>query len=116
MTSKQARPSLGRVVKPTAMPDLSDRFSMRQLGAAITAKRTGMKLKLTDVSKALSLSKPTLVKIEKGDPNVNFVNVLRVMELLGLSFSIISDDDQLASNDLHSERVSNPSEDDDVWY
>ncbi|MCC5878814.1 MAG: helix-turn-helix domain-containing protein [Idiomarina sp.] len=91
------------------MPDLSEAFSMQQLSAAITSKRTGMKLKLTDVAKALSLSKPTLVKIEKGDPNVTFINVLRVMEYLGLSFSIICDES-------NSERVSNLDEADDVWY
>ncbi|MDN7125927.1 helix-turn-helix domain-containing protein [Pseudidiomarina sp. 1APR75-33.1] len=67
--------------------DLSERFSPKQLAAAITAKRTSMKLKLTDVAEALTLSKPTLVKIEKGDTNVKLATVLKVMEYLGLSFS-----------------------------
>jgi len=59
--------TLGRVVKSTNMPDLTKSFSPEQLAEAITAKRTGMKLTLVDVSIALSLSKPTLIKIEKGD-------------------------------------------------
>lgn len=74
------------------MPNLTERFSSVQLAAAITAKRTGLKLSLVDVSEALSISKPTLVKIEKGDPNVKLKTLLTVMEYLGLSFQILSDD------------------------
>ena len=84
--------TLGRVVKSTKMPDLTKSFSSKQLAEAITAKRTGMKLTLVDVSEALSLSKPTLIKIEKGDTNVKLTNILKVMEYLGLSFSLISDE------------------------
>ena len=81
----------GKAVKPTAMPDLSARFSTVLLGEAITAKRTGMKLRIVDVAAALSLSKQTIVKIEKGDDKVNFNNILKVMEFLGLTFMIRSD-------------------------
>lgn len=73
------------------MPDLSARFSTVLLGEAITAKRTGMKLRIVDVAAALSLSKQTIVKIEKGDDKVNFNNILKVMEFLGLNFMIRSD-------------------------
>ena len=82
----------GRKVKSTQMPDLSNDFTPEQLAKAITSKRTGMKLKLADVSTALSISKPTLIKIEKGDTKVSFGNIMKVMKYLGLSFSIISDD------------------------
>jgi DNA-binding XRE family transcriptional regulator len=57
-----------------------------------------------DVSNALVLSKPTLIKIEKGDPNVKFANVLKVMEYLGLSFSIISDQQTLNYNGVNDEQ------------
>ena len=63
----QTKQTLGRLVKSTDMPDLTTSFSPEQLAKAITAKRTGMKLSLMDVSNALVLSKPTLIKIEKGD-------------------------------------------------
>lgn len=82
----------GKAVKATPMPKLSERFTPTQLAEAITAKRTGMKLSLVDVSEALSISKPTLVKIEKGDTNVKLANLLKVMEYLGLSFSLLCDD------------------------
>lgn len=81
----------GKAVKPTVMPDLKEPFSAEQLAAAITAKRTGMKLRLVDVSAALSISKQTLVKIEKGDVNINFAKLLQLMEYLGLSFSLVTD-------------------------
>ena len=90
------------------MPDLSARFSTVLLGEAITAKRTGMKLRIVDVAAALSLSKQTIVKIEKGDDKVNFNNILKVMEFLGLTFMIRSDSLQLNtepgdSGDLNDE-------------
>ena len=72
----QTKQTLGRLVNSTDMPDLTTSFSPEQLAKAITAKRTGMKLSLMDVSNALVLSKPTLIKLEKGDPNVKFANVL----------------------------------------
>ncbi len=96
----------GKAVKATAMPNLRDRFSPTQLAEAITAKRTGMKLSLVDVSEALSISKPTLVKIEKGDTKVKLANLLKVMEYLGLSFSLISDD----------ATITEKAEVNDDWY
>jgi transcriptional regulator with XRE-family HTH domain len=100
--------TLGRVVKSTNMPDLTKSFSPEQLANAITAKRTGMKLTLVEVSEALSLSKPTLIKIEKGDTNVKLSNMLKVMEYLGLSFSIIFDE--------HTQNNSTTGVSDDQWY
>ena len=102
--------TLGRVVKSTNMPDLTKSFSPEQLAKAITAKRTGMKLTLVDVSQALNISKPMLIKIEKGDVNVQFFNVLKVMEYLGLSFSLVSDDESHHNNN-NKDEVS-----DEQWY
>ncbi|MFT6920733.1 MAG: transcriptional regulator with XRE-family HTH domain [Cognaticolwellia sp.] len=100
--------TLGRVVKSTHMPDLTKSFSPEQLAKAITAKRTGMKLSLVDVSEALLLSKPTLIKIEKGDTKVKLANILKVMEYLGLSFSIISDE--------HTKNNNTTGASDGQWY
>ena len=107
MNPKSTKQTLGRVVKSTEMPDLARDFSPGQLAKAITAKRTGMKLTLVDVAAALSISKPTLVKIEKGDTNVKLSNILKVMEYLGLTFSIISDNPSIT----HTGEIS-----DDEWY
>ena len=95
----------GRAVKATQMPDLADKFSTLQLAKAITAKRTGLKLTLDEVARTLVISKPTLIKIEKGDSNVKLANLLKVMEYLGLSFSVISDD----ANDISEVN-------DDGWF
>jgi len=108
MIKNSVKKTLGRVVKRTDMPDLTKSFSLKQLARAITAKRTGMKLTLVDVSVALLLSKPTLIKIEKGDSSVKLINILKVMEYLGLSFSIISDDLSQSSNTVGAN--------DDEWY
>jgi len=108
MTNHIKKHATGRAVKRTSMPDLSRIFSPIQLAQAITAKRTGLKLSLVDVSQALSLSKPTLIKIEKGDSNVKFSNILKVMEFLGLSFTIISDESEQNSNVV--------GERDEQWY
>jgi transcriptional regulator with XRE-family HTH domain len=108
MSEKTKKKALGRAVKPTHMPDLNKRFSSKQLAQAIMAKRTAMKLSLVDVSKALSISKPTLIKIEKGDINVSFANILKVLEFLGLSLTIISDDIN------HQSHVTGAN--DDPWF
>lgn len=107
-TSRSKTP--GKAVKATVMPDLSARFSTVLLGETITAKRTGMKLRIVDVAAALSLSKQTIVKIEKGDDKVNFNNILKVMEFLGLTFKIHSDDLL-----IKPEPVDN-GEHDDEWF
>ena len=86
---------------------------MVQLGQAITAQRTGLKLRIVDVAEALSLSKQTLIKIEKGDAKVNFNNLLNVMEYLGLSFQIIADEG-LAKTSLSTQPID--SESDDAWF
>lgn len=108
MNNKPAKKALGRVVKSTDMPDLTKRFSPKQLAEVIRAKRTGMKLTLVDVSEVLVISKPTLIKIEKGDTSVRLVNILKVMEYLGLSFSIVCDDLIQNSNTTGAS--------DDDWY
>lgn len=90
----------GKSVRPTPMPDLTLPFSAALLAEAITAKRTAMRLRLVDVAETLSMSRQTLVKIEKGDPLVNFINVLRVMNYLGLSFRIVTDTQQHQGNEL----------------
>lgn len=97
LKNKLIKKTLGRVVKRTEMPDITKKFSPKQLAEAITAKRTSMKLTLVDVANALSISKPTLVKIEKGDMTVKLVTLLTVMEYLGLSFRLISDDFDLTN-------------------
>ena len=107
-TSRSKTP--GKAVKATVMPDVSARFSTVSLGEAITAQRTGMKLRIVDVAAALSLSKQTIVKIEKGDDKVNFNNILKVMEFLGLNFMIRSD-----VLELHTDRVKNGDLDDE-WF
>ena len=57
-----------------------------------------------------SLSKQTIVKIEKGDDKVNFNNILKVMEFLGLTFKINSDDLLIKTKPVDNGEL------DDEWF
>jgi len=93
----------GRSVKATAMPNLEQQFSPQQLASAIRAKRTKMKLSLEAVADALSISKPTLIRIEKADTNVKLSTLLQVMEYLGLTFAVVSDDIEHSANEGYAD-------------
>lgn len=93
----------GKQIKATSLPDLNSSFSPELLAQCITAKRTQLKLRIVDVADALSLSKQTVVKIEKGDPKVNFINILKVMEYLGISFQLITDDGSSVAGDENND-------------
>ena len=101
---------VGKVVKATPLPELNQVFSSELLAKAITAQRTAMKLRIVDVAKALSLSKQTIVKIEKGETKVHFANVLMVMEYLGLSFQITVD------KHLPTQQNVTQDDSDDCWF
>jgi transcriptional regulator with XRE-family HTH domain len=90
------------------MPDLSQVFSPQQLAEAITSKRTNLGLRLVDVAANIGISKHTLVKIEKGDTRVSLKNLLLVMEYLGLTFAIRTDEPSLSN--LAQERC------DEDWF
>jgi len=108
MEKDKPKKNIGKSVKATDMPDLTRKFSLTQLGDALRAKRTGMGLKLVDLSTLLGISKPTLIKLEKGSPGFKFDNLLTVMEFLGLSFSIKTD----SVNNLTNESGN----DNEQWY
>lgn len=99
----------GKAVKATEMPDLTQVFTPELLSQAITAKRTSLKLRIIDVAAALSLSKQTIIKLEKGDPGINFTNVLKVMDYLGLSF-------QIKTDNLTDSVSPSAGESDDSWF
>lgn len=90
------------------MPDLSQIFTKELLGKAIKSKRTTLKISISELAVKLSLSKDTVSKIEKGEARVQFDNILKVMEFLGLSFQILSDD----SNQVQTKQPTSDSD----WY
>lgn len=79
---------MAKLLKRQDSPDLSKPFSPILLGQAITARRTQSGLKLEDAAALAGVAKQTLMKIEHGNPNVSFNNILRVMSSLGISLTI----------------------------
>ncbi|MFS1426088.1 helix-turn-helix domain-containing protein [Vibrio splendidus] len=96
----------------TIMPNLNAEFSMALLGQAIRSKRTSIGLRIEDLAVKVGLSRKTIMKIENGDPNVSFSNIMLLMDALGLSFSIDDRKSMLNTTPL----ASNPNNQEDGWY
>lgn len=102
----------GKRVTQTIMPNLNAEFSMALLGQAIRSKRTSIGLRIEDLAVKVGLSRKTIMKIENGDPNVSFSNIMLLMDALGLSFSIDDRKSMLNTTPL----ASNPNNQEDGWY
>ncbi|ANO35406.1 hypothetical protein A6E01_19530 (plasmid) [Vibrio breoganii] len=94
----------GKAVKEIPLPDLQEPFSAVQLGLTIKHQRTKLNLRIIDVAEKCGLSKDTVNKIEKGELNVRLHNVMKVINLLGITLSLQTD----------SSNVSKES--DDEWF
>lgn len=79
----------GKMVKALPMPSLNSEFSMEVLGNAIRSKRTERGWRIDDLALKADLSRRTVMKIEKGDSNVTFSNVMLLMDLLSLSLRLV---------------------------
>lgn len=121
MTKKKSEKP-GKAVKAESMPNLNALFSTSMLGAAIKSKRTTLGWKQDDLASQASLTKKTIIKMEKGDASVTFSHVLRVMDILGLSFKVL---DLVARDEInevdsagimHGELHNKVSAEDDGWY
>ncbi len=87
----------GKVVKAQPMPNLNSEFSMEMLGNAIRSKRTERGWRIDDLALKANLSRRTVMKIEKGDDNVTFSNIILLMDILGLSLRLVDLTDALNS-------------------
>jgi len=62
---------------------------MRQLGAAIRARRKDVRLAATHAAALASVSRRLLIELEGGKrPNVGFAAVLRILDVLGLDLTV----------------------------
>ncbi|PAW02217.1 helix-turn-helix domain-containing protein [Vibrio coralliilyticus] len=113
---------LGRTVKAESMPNLNALFSTSMLGNAIKSKRTTRGWKQDDLAEQASLTKKTIIKMEKGDASVTFAHLIKVMDILGLSFKVfdIAARDEVnevdSTGQLHGELNNKVSAEDDGWY
>jgi len=70
---------------------------LRELGENIKLARLRRKLSAEQVSERAGISRKTLYEIERGRPNVNIGNYVRVLSVLGLAddLLIVAKDDEL---------------------
>lgn len=67
---------------PTPYPSQSR--LLRDLGARLRAARLRRRLAVTQVAARADVSRPTINKVEQGDPTVTLGTYLRVLAVLGL--------------------------------
>lgn len=74
--------------KPPTIPDTAAQ-QLRQLGAALARARKAQRVPATVAAEAAGLSRPTLHRIEKGEPNVSAAAWAAVADALGLKIGLI---------------------------
>ncbi|WED24004.1 helix-turn-helix domain-containing protein [Vibrio sp. JC009] len=106
----------GKMVKAQPMPNLNSEFSMEVLGNAIRSKRTERGWRIDDLALKADLSRRTVMKIEKGDSNVTFSNVILLMDMLGLSLRLINLSEKLNQPSSMTMPDSQSIKTEDGWY
>lgn len=73
-------------VMPASAPTLypSQARLLRELGARLRAARLRRRLSVTQIASRTEASRPTINKVEQGDPSVTLGTYLRVLVALGL--------------------------------
>jgi transcriptional regulator with XRE-family HTH domain len=73
-------------VMPASAPTLypSQARLLRELGARLRAARLRRRLSVTQIASRTEASRPTINKVEQGDPSVTLGTYLRVLAALGL--------------------------------
>jgi transcriptional regulator with XRE-family HTH domain len=71
------------------------------LGERLRLVRLRRSLTTTTVAMRCDISRPTLAKMERGDPSVSFGNYLRLLSIYGLE----GDANQLAADDVLGRRL-----------
>lgn len=106
----------GKQVRVIPMPSLNAEFSMEMLGEAVRSKRTEKRWRIDDLANKSGLSRKTVMKVEGGDDNVNFANLLHILDVVGLSLRIV-DLKQLTNRaDQNNEQIKRSVNHEDGWY
>ena len=80
---------MAKQVIPTEMPSESLITEPKILGAVIKAKRTAIRMKLSDRATLCGIGINTLSRIENGNPNSTLGAVFSVLNGLGIKLSIL---------------------------
>lgn len=106
----------GKMVKAQPMPDLNSEFSMEMVGSAIRSKRTERGWRIDDLALKANLSRRTVMKIEKGDDNVTFSNIMLLMDILGLSLRLVDLADAQNAVTIFNIPHDQSIRDEEGWY
>lgn len=90
---------MGKQVVQSAMPDTSQILDPLILGRLIRAKRTAMKMRLTDCAALCGVGINTLSRIENGNPNCTLGAVFAVLGGLGIALTPVSERSSQTSDD-----------------
>lgn len=86
---------------PPSISFLSETKLLAALGERLRFARLRRKLTTSVVALRCDVSRPTLAKMERGDPSVTFGNYLRLLSIYGLE----GDTSQIAANDVLGRRL-----------
>jgi transcriptional regulator with XRE-family HTH domain len=83
--------------KPSSVLYPSERRLLQDLGQRVKDARLRRRFSAETVSVRADISRPTLSKIEAGDPAVTFGNYVRVLSVLGLAkdLELVAKDDEV---------------------
>ena len=70
--------------------------TLKELGENVRLARLRRKLSTVQVSERAGISRPTLLKIERGNPNVSIGMYIQVLSVLGLADNLL----QVAKDDI----------------
>ncbi|MFT5675668.1 MAG: transcriptional regulator with XRE-family HTH domain [Paraglaciecola sp.] len=87
---------MAKQVIPTKMPRESLITEPALLGAVIKAKRTAIRMKLSDCATLCGIGINTLSRIENGNPNSTLGSVFSVLKGLGIKLSTLEQIDKPA--------------------
>ncbi|MFT4995452.1 MAG: transcriptional regulator with XRE-family HTH domain [Paraglaciecola sp.] len=80
---------MAKQVTQTDMPETSSILDSANLGKLIKAKRTAMKMKLTDCASLCDVGINTLSRIENGNPNSTLGATFSILKGLGITLCYV---------------------------
>lgn len=69
------------------------------LGKTIKAKRLALNMRMDDVAKKANITRATLWSIEKGTSNCSMTSLFKVLDVLGLSFNVSTNQPNISERD-----------------
>lgn len=72
----------------SSCPDLDKALSLEEIGKVIKHQRTVNGIRIEDLANWLSMSKTTVVNLEKGNGKVSTLNLFKALKQLGIRIKV----------------------------